>query len=237
MKISRNKGPLYTQIKNILKDRILHGIYPIGTNIPPEPHLEEEFEVSKITVRKAIEELSQEGFVEKRSGKGTRVLRNTSTSKLSKGKLFTEFLVESGHKLKKEVIEVTSLKNMEEDFLYPLFGAQCICIKRMYYLDEQPYIYFYHFMTMKMRDLVQENIKDQSLYRLIEQQGIILEKFTDNFDVSNPPLEVEQALQVNTNTSLLKRMRYSYSEENELIEYSEGYYNTNLQNYVLNYEK
>ncbi|MBR2568907.1 MAG: GntR family transcriptional regulator, partial [Paenibacillus sp.] len=43
MKLSRNQRPLYVQIMNIIKERILHGVYPLGSNIPSEPQLEEEF--------------------------------------------------------------------------------------------------------------------------------------------------------------------------------------------------
>ncbi len=50
----------------------LHGVYAIHTNIPSEPQLEEEFKVSKITVRNAIKELAQEGYLEKKSGKGRK---------------------------------------------------------------------------------------------------------------------------------------------------------------------
>lgn len=68
MSITRKNGPLYLQIKKIIKDRILHGEYPLGSHIPSEPQLEQEFNVSKMTVRNAIQELYQEGYVEKRSG-------------------------------------------------------------------------------------------------------------------------------------------------------------------------
>lgn len=91
LSLSRKDKPLYMQIANIIKDRILHGVYPIGLNIPSEPQLEQEFNVSKITVRGAIQELVQEGFLEKGSGKGTKVIRNTSSSKLSKWKNSRKF--------------------------------------------------------------------------------------------------------------------------------------------------
>lgn len=99
--LKRKQGPLYQQIQKILKDRILHGVYPLGSIIPSEPQLEKEFGVSKMTIRGAVQELSQEGYVQKKSGIGTIVTRNTSYQKLSKGKRFTELLVEEGHKLEK----------------------------------------------------------------------------------------------------------------------------------------
>ncbi|MGL5368190.1 MAG: GntR family transcriptional regulator, partial [Cetobacterium somerae] len=70
MILSKN-GVLYTQIKDELIERIKKDVYPLNTLLPTETQLVEEFNVSKITVRKAIELLSQEGWVEKKAGKGT----------------------------------------------------------------------------------------------------------------------------------------------------------------------
>ena len=67
------KGPLYIEVAESIKSAILNGVYPVGTQIPTENELEQTFNVSKITVRKAIEILSNEGYVEKKSGKGTTV--------------------------------------------------------------------------------------------------------------------------------------------------------------------
>lgn len=51
----------------ILKDWILHGVYPLGSIIPSERQLEKEFGVSKMTVRSAVQGLFQEGYVQKKS--------------------------------------------------------------------------------------------------------------------------------------------------------------------------
>ena len=52
--MAKIKQPLYLNIMEIIKERILTGVYPLHTNIPTETQLEEEFQVSKITIRKAI---------------------------------------------------------------------------------------------------------------------------------------------------------------------------------------
>ena len=236
LKISRKKGPLYLQIKRILKDRILHGIYPIDANLPSELQLESEFGVSKITVRKAIQELVQEGYLITKSGKGTTVIRNTSTSMLSKGKLFTEYLVEEGHQIKKKLLKIEKIRNQEDSKLYQIFGECCYCIRRIYLLNNNPYIYFTHYLSMELDNIEQEQLKDHSLYETIEENDIVLQKFQDHFAVSTAPSDIEDTLGVAKGTPLLKRLRYSFDESNHLIEYSEGFYNTVMQQYVLNYE-
>ncbi len=224
------------QIKKILKDRILHGVYPIETNIPSEPQLENEFHVSKITVRNAIKELVQEGYLEKKSGKGTKVIRNTSISKLSKGKRFTEVLVEERHKIQKQLLQAEVVCNEEGTEPYRLFGEYCLRIERLYYLDDVPYIHYTHYLTEGMADTEPSDLNFQSLYDLIEEQGISLEKFRDEFAVAIAPFHVEDILRVKKGTPLLKRSRYSYDETGDVIEYSEGYYNTEMQDYVVNYD-
>ncbi|KEK23025.1 GntR family transcriptional regulator [Bacillus gaemokensis] len=234
--VTRKKGPLYLQIKNILRDRILHGVYAIHTNIPSEPQLEEEFKVSKITVRNAIKELVQEGYLEKKSGKGTKVIRNTSTAKLSKGKRFTEVLVEEGHKVQKKLLQAGVVDNEEGTVPFRLFGKQCFRIERLYVLNDAPYIHYTHYLPVQMEVAELSDLTFQSLYGLVEEQGVHLENFRDEFAVATPPAHIGTILGEKENTSLLKRMRYSYDEIGTVIEYSEGYYNTEMQHYVVNYD-
>jgi len=235
--VSRKKGPLYLQIKNILKDRILHGVYPMGENIPSEPQLEDEFHVSKITVRNAIKELVKDGYLETKSGKGTKVIRNKSISKLSKGKRFTEVLVEKGHKIRKQLLGAEVIFNQKGTEEYQLFGEQCFRIERLYHLNDMPYIYYEHYLTIQLMENIElSDLNVQSLYDLVEAQGISLEKFRDQFAVTTASYLLEEKLGVKKGTNLLKRSRYSYDEVGNLIEYSKGYYNTEIQDYVVNYD-
>lgn len=236
MSLSRKTRPLYLQIKNIIKDRILHGAYPIDTNIPSEPQLETEFEVSKITVRNAIKELVQEGYLETSSGKGTKVIRNTSATKLSTSKRFTEILVEEGNRIEKQLLRTEVMTNKDGDELYQLFGEQCIRIERVYFLNDSPYIHYTHYLTMKQGNLELVDMSAQSLYGMLEEKAILLSKFRDQFAVGIAPTDVTTTLDVNNKTPLLKRSRYSYDEAGNIIEFSEGYYNTEIQQYIVNYD-
>lgn len=65
--------PLYKQLKEIIKTKINTGEYTENEQIPTEPEIIERYGVSRITVRKAIEELVTEGYLVKKQGKGTFV--------------------------------------------------------------------------------------------------------------------------------------------------------------------
>lgn len=65
--------PLYQQVIDIIKNEISSGAYKAGARIPNEFELAESYKVGRVTVRRAIEELVQQGYLTKRQGKGTFV--------------------------------------------------------------------------------------------------------------------------------------------------------------------
>jgi GntR family transcriptional regulator len=66
-------SPLYAQVADALRERIVKGIWPIGTRIPTLPDLAQEFGVGLITVRQAMQLLKNEKLVQPEQGRGTFV--------------------------------------------------------------------------------------------------------------------------------------------------------------------
>jgi DNA-binding GntR family transcriptional regulator len=67
-------GPRYSRIQKELVGRITSGIYPVGRLIPTEAELAQEFETSRFTIREALRCMTEDGYVERRQGMGTRVI-------------------------------------------------------------------------------------------------------------------------------------------------------------------
>ena len=65
--------PLYQQVIDDIRQGIEDGRYEVGQKIPSESELSELYSVSRITIRRAIEELSASGYLTKKQGKGTYV--------------------------------------------------------------------------------------------------------------------------------------------------------------------
>lgn len=66
-------SPLYKQLMQKLRADIQSGVYPVHSRIPSEQELCETYQVSRVTVRKALSELTQEGLLKRHQGKGTFV--------------------------------------------------------------------------------------------------------------------------------------------------------------------
>jgi GntR family transcriptional regulator len=67
--------PIFIQVAETIKSRIHKGQYRPGDLIPPAKVLEEEFNVSNITIRKALDLLARESYTVSRRGVGTQVIR------------------------------------------------------------------------------------------------------------------------------------------------------------------
>lgn len=66
--------PLYLQVVRALKDEIVSGVYPVGSQLPTEEELCERFSVSRYTVREALRRLREDSLVASRQGAGTTVV-------------------------------------------------------------------------------------------------------------------------------------------------------------------
>lgn len=68
-----NQVPVYIQIHDQLKHEIEKGVWKIGARLPSERELSLRFGVSRMTLRQAIQTLSDEGILERKIGSGTYV--------------------------------------------------------------------------------------------------------------------------------------------------------------------
>lgn len=73
MLLKKNGLPLYYQIENIMREKIINGEWKGGTQIPTETQLMEMFGVSRATMRQAISNLCNDGLLNRIQGKGTFV--------------------------------------------------------------------------------------------------------------------------------------------------------------------
>lgn len=69
----QSETPLYYQVKEIIREKIVAGLWPPGTKLPSENELANLFSVSRITIRQAVLDLVRQGLLYRKQGKGTFV--------------------------------------------------------------------------------------------------------------------------------------------------------------------
>lgn len=83
-------SPLYRQLIRKIRSDIAGGVYPVNSRIPSEQELCDTYNVSRVTVRKALQELSQEGILRRHQGKGTFVSTPRTCQNLNHINSFSE---------------------------------------------------------------------------------------------------------------------------------------------------
>lgn len=113
MKNSFNKIPLYYQIAANIDDKIEEGVFEKGDKIPSERELCNLYNVSRMTVRLAIDELVRQGKLEKVQGKGTFVLNKSIVQNLNNVYSFSKEMEKQG-KISSTLIIKREVMNADE---------------------------------------------------------------------------------------------------------------------------
>lgn len=78
-KLSRDNGPLYQQLADLIRGMIARGELEVGGDLPKEAEIETHLGVSLITVRRALRELEDLGLIQKRSAKPAKITAKSPT--------------------------------------------------------------------------------------------------------------------------------------------------------------
>jgi GntR family transcriptional regulator len=164
-----SKEKLYVQIYSIFLEKIENGDWPSGTQIPTEDELCKTYDVSKVTVREAIQELVRGGYLRRQQGKGTFV--TYSMPGLVMRTRLSENIYGEGVTIKKEILE-RGVKKPSEDIQTSLMtedNIYYILCKKV--VDGEPYIEESFIPLFIVPDIANKDILNSSLYDLIEETG------------------------------------------------------------------
>ncbi|MEP6606729.1 MAG: GntR family transcriptional regulator [Nitrosospira sp.] len=132
--------PLYTQIKDILRERILEGTYKAHQKLPSESEMSALFDVSRITVRQALSDLQNEGLIFRIPGKGTFVAKPKAFQQLTQLEGFAEAMLRMGYEIYNKVISHKSVpaSAIVAKKLKLETGTSVSEIRRVRYLNREP---------------------------------------------------------------------------------------------------
>lgn len=140
MKAEMSHQPLYLQIREALKKKILSGEYAPNQRMPSESELMQVFDVSRITVRQALKDLSAEGLVFTSQGKGTFASKPKARQDVQHLQGFEEAMRSKGYDTNARTLsvrEMTPSKDVQQRL--DITGKDGVIeIIRVRYLDGEP---------------------------------------------------------------------------------------------------
>ncbi len=233
-----SKEKLYVQIYSIFLEKIASGEWPAGSQIPPEDELCKIYDVSKITVREAIQELVREGYFRRVQGKGTFVtIPEKPYGIVMRTRLSEDFFREEV--VTEKVILERGLRNIDKDteniFLVdePLYyflsrkkaGGRA-------YIEE---IYIPYYILPGIEEM---NLESVSLYDLIEEKGLKkIFKILQTIDLTFIDDKTSQILDTKKGKSALRVRRKLISSDDSIIAYSSAILKDEFSSIQMEFER
>ena len=170
----KGQSPLYQQLMTRLKNDILAGVYPSGSKIPSEQALCDAYAVSRVTVRKALLDLVQEGMLVRRQGKGTFVADKRLQRNLQHITSFSDACRSMGRTASAKVVSVSFEPASPEDaeLLGVPEGGRVLETCRVRMCDGEPVMLEINRFPERFAFLEQAALT-RSLYDLLKERGII----------------------------------------------------------------
>lgn len=212
--------PLFEQIKEDISSKIKTGIYQAGSKIPTEQALINEYNVSRITIRRAIDDLCKMGALVKRQGKGTFVQEKKIFRKIEHNTSFSDSckangMTPSASVKKRELLTLTSKAvphhpELEKDSVIYIQRVRCadgipIMLENNYF----PY--------SKCPFLLTENL-DGALYDILQKNNVYLGCSQNSYiDTLKASSEQAELLDISTGDPLFFLYTELYDMHNELV--------------------
>lgn len=206
-------SPLYAQIMERIRTDILRGVYPPGSKIPAEVELENRYGVSRVTVRRALQELAVSGLLDRKQGKGTFVSMPKEERKERPLRGFHEACRDAGKRpsvlfhsaLEREASPgERSRLNLPEE-------ARVLEIRRVLAADGERVALEKCCFSLAYGWLAQSELMG-SLYDLLQEYGVRAEKSTYDLSLVKAPAEEAALLGIPEGTVLLRMEQVVYDQ-------------------------
>jgi GntR family transcriptional regulator/GntR family frlABCD operon transcriptional regulator len=223
----------YQRLTEILRKKIIKGTLKPGDILPSENELCAKYNLARSTVRQALEQLVQEGYVIKQKGKGTIVIEpKRQMLGLFSIKGFSEVLSNADVETKTVFLEQPYHYQWDENFFYPLSDEEralgAVCLKRLRMAKDDPIMLEYTYITGIALPLLNEkSFVHNSLFETLREKfGVEILKAEQELVAAGATKEIAKVFHINVGAPVLHVYRKYYTNRKGLNVYSSFFCNT-----------
>jgi len=221
--------PLYHQLYSVLKDSIMDGTIPFDKQMPTEQQLAATFDVSRITAKRAMDELAAENLIARFRGKGSHVTYQYTPQPVRAPLVgMLENLAEMG---KHSIVRVVSVDQVvpPADIKERLGMGDGETVHKLIRVrsneEGEPYAYYVSWTKGISKGFTKKNLERTPRLNVVRDNGIKLAKIEQVLSAENASLQIAKDLDVDPNAALLSIRRQSYNEVGEVVDVLDCLYN------------
>lgn len=236
---SKNPAPLHTQVELLVRRMIEDPLYQKGELLPPEAQMAAQLGISRNTVRAAISRLVQEGLLERKAGVGTRVVKQSISTKLKDWASFTGEMLEKGIVVQTFSLEAAMIAPEEEVFreLGITPGGKVKRLLRMARVrgyDGIASVYSISWFHPRANLAVDDNFSTP-LYELIRgKSSVVAENSREEIRAIVADADLADRLGTEAGLPILERRRVVEDAGGRRLEYNLNYYRGDRFTYSIN---
>lgn len=227
-KLDRDSSiPFYQQLKDILLESIREDALQPGDRLPSERELGERLGVSRLTVRRALNDLINAGWLFTQPGKGTYVRDAKLEQGIQQLVGLSEDMKRRGYAVTSQVLQVTVLpasgKTAKTMKLAP--QEEVVLLERLRSVDGQPLSIERSYLNHKLCPGIAQHDLTTSLYRILrENYGLNIPKAEQTYEAVTAGRRESQLLGIPEGAPLLLSERVAYTDTGGVIEYGVAWY-------------
>lgn len=231
----RSYVPLHHQLCEALRQHILEGRLPPGAILATERDLQEQYDVSRSTVRQALATLEREGLIVRERGRGTRVASVPYIENLPGLRSFSEEMRHIGRVPEARILDVTQGRPPNEAIVALGLdeGDETIGLHRLMCIGGQPVVVFHSYLPARLGVTLDADFSG-SLYALLEDTyGLPLREAWETIEADGCPAGAAGLLGLEAGAPVLVRRRLTCTTNQMAVEYVEGIYHAQRYKYSL----
>ena len=224
-----SKIPLYHQLKEQIRKRIIDGIYKEDDLIPSEREFSDQYNLSSTTIRRALNDLVQENFLERKAGKGTFVRHQKVKRDLHKVIGFTSNMIEMGLTPSTRVLakRMTISNAFARTRLGLLQGDRILRLERLRLANNIPIMLETRYIRTDLCPGIEKKPLDSSLWRVFEENyGLKPNRYAQNMNITQVSNHAANLLTLKRGTHVFLIKGVTYVKDNVPIECEESLYRT-----------
>lgn len=222
--------PRHTQISEWLRSRITDGQYEADQKLPSENDLCEKFDVSRVTIRRALQTLENEDLIYRCQGLGSFVADHRTHHSFSTLNDFSEELTESGMKASSKLLSFTQKDISDQHGILSALKmenkSRAVEIERIRLGDGQPLAYDITWLPIFYGQLIEGyDLQHYTLFEILEEEfDISIEKGRFRIEAALADKKLATHLQINIHAPVLVINRISYTVGDKPVYFQQRYY-------------
>ncbi|MDR6958504.1 GntR family transcriptional regulator [Pseudomonas brassicacearum] len=233
--------PLHTQLRDVLRARILDGEYPQGSQMPSESELGALFSVSRITVRQALGDLQKEGLIFKIHGKGTFVAKAKTFQNVSTLQGLAESMAGHGFEV---INRLHSFKFITADKqvaarLKIAEGQMVAQIKRVRLINREPISLEITYLPQALGERLEKaDLVTRDIFLILENDcGLALGHADLAIDAVLADDDLSRALEVEPGSPIMRIERLTHDASGQPLDFEHLYYRGDAFQYRLRIDR